>query len=92
MIVGCALGGIREKTAFANDLFNVTLASPRINRREKVDNDAAQWLPEFNQCWYAHRVVDVRRKYHLTVDEREVLALDAVFLSCKPDRMIYTPK
>ena len=39
------------KAIFASDLLNLTLASPRVNRHQKVDNDPVEWLPELNQCW-----------------------------------------
>ena len=42
---------------FATDLLNLTLAGPRVNRYEKVDDDAAEWLPAQNGCWFAARVV-----------------------------------
>ena len=45
---------------FARDLRNLTLASPEVNRHEKSGKDAAEWLPERNQCWFAHRVLEVR--------------------------------
>ena len=37
---------------FATDLLNLTLAGPRVNRYEKVDHDAAEWLPARNRCWF----------------------------------------
>ena len=40
------------KARFASDLLNLTLASPSVNRHQKVANDAAQWLPDLNECWY----------------------------------------
>ena len=39
------------RRAFANDLLNLTLASPSANRHQRVDKDLAQWLPALNQCW-----------------------------------------
>ena len=61
----CAADG-RTKRQFANDLLNLTLAGPQVNRYQKVDKDAAEWLPAQNQCWLAARVMDVREKYGLT--------------------------
>ena len=59
----------RETRArFARDLRNLTLASPQVNRREKSGRDAAEWAPARNKCWFAGRVVEVRRAYGLTVD------------------------
>ena len=37
------------------DLRNLTLASPRVNRHEKRGKDAAQWVPARNRCWFAAR-------------------------------------
>ena len=48
---------------FAGDLLNLTLAAPGLNRGVKRDRDAADWLPPMNRCWFANRVVEVRRKY-----------------------------
>ena len=38
------------KAAFARDLLNLVLANPRLNRFEKSDKDAADWVPSMNQC------------------------------------------
>ena len=79
------------RRAFASDLLNLTLASPEVNRCNpggKCANDAAEWLPQQNQCWFAGRVVEVRRKYHLTIDRREADALDRVLAACPSTAMI----
>ena len=65
------------------DLDNLTLATPRLNRHEKVAKDAAEWLPERNRCWFAATIVAVRREYGLTIDRREADALDAVLAGCE---------
>jgi len=67
---------------FSEDLGNLTLAAPALNRHEKGGNDAAEWMPDENRCWFAQTVVDVRRKYNLTVDQREADALEQVLSSC----------
>ena len=54
---------------FAADLLNLTLASPSVNRHQKSDNDAAEWLPDLNQCWYVDRVIQVRLQYDLSIDQ-----------------------
>ena len=72
---------------FASDLDNLTLASPRVNRHEKSDKDAADWVPELNQCWFAARVVAVRLEYNLTVDRREADALEAILRDCTDEEM-----
>ena len=59
------------RRAFANDLLNLTLASPSVNRHQQVDKDLAQWLPALNKCWYVNQVVLVKRKYNLSMDQAE---------------------
>ena len=60
-----------EKRAFASDLANLTLADPSVNRHQKRDRDVAEWLPARNTCWFVATALEVRRKYGLTIDERE---------------------
>ncbi len=68
---------------FARDLRNLTLASPRVNRHEKSGRDAAEWLPDRNRCWFAGRILDVRRTYDLTIDHREAEVLDGILSGCE---------
>ncbi|MCY4259112.1 MAG: excalibur calcium-binding domain-containing protein [Rhodobacteraceae bacterium] len=70
------------RARFATDLRNLTLASPTVNRRNKSGKDAAEWLPERNRCWFAARIVEVRRAYSLTIDQREARALERVLSRC----------
>ena len=73
----------RETRArFARDLRNLTLASPQVNRHEKSARDAAEWVPARNRCWFAGRVLEVRRAYGLTIDRREAAALESILSSC----------
>ena len=67
---------------FAQDLRNLTLASPAVNRRQKSGKDAGEWIPDRNRCWFAGRVVEVKRSYGLTVDRREAAALERVLRGC----------
>ncbi|MXX15790.1 MAG: hypothetical protein F4Z52_00765 [Gammaproteobacteria bacterium] len=69
------------RTRFARDLRNLTLASPEVNRR-KSDRDAAEWTPMRNRCWFAGRVIEVRRAYGLTIDRREADALERILSGC----------
>ena len=71
------------KARFARDTLNLTLASPRVNRHQKGGKDAAEWVPARNRCWFAARVVDVRRVYGLTIDRREAAALDGSLAGCE---------
>ena len=76
------------RTQFSRDLLNLTLASPTVNRHQKGAKDAAEWLPEVNQCWFADRVVKVRQQYQLTIDQPEADALDSVFAGCTSFEMV----
>ena len=78
------------KRNFARDLLNLTLASPSVNRSAKSAKDAANWLPELNKCWYAGRIVQVRLKYSLTIDQREADALGSVLSACESTAMVFT--
>ena len=71
------------RARFARDLRNLTLASPRVNRYEKSGKDAAEWVPDRNRCWFAGRVLDVRRAYGLTIDRDEAAALDRILAGCE---------
>ena len=80
----CNAGTILRRQ-FAADLLNLTLAAPRINRCNKGGKcayDAAQWKPPMNRCWYAARIVAVKRKYQLTVDLDEAHALHDMMAPC----------
>ncbi len=79
--------GAEEKTAFANDLNNLTLASPDLNRREKSDRDAAEWLPPNARCWFARTVVFVKQTHRLTVDGAERDELERVLGACEAGRV-----
>ncbi len=85
----CAADSNTRRT-FANDLLNLTLASPSVNRHQKVDNDLAEWLPAMNQCWYVNRVVQVKRKYNLSMDQAEANTARQVLASCPSTQMIFT--
>ena len=79
------------RARFSQDLLNLTLAAPEINRCDaggKCAFDAAQWLPDRNRCWFAARVVAVRKKYGLTIDPREAAALDHVLSGCASTKMV----
>ena len=88
---GLCMADAATRKAFASDLLNLTLAGEAVNRRQKVANDAAEWLPDLNRCWFADRVVRVRVKYNLTIDQREADALDAVLSGCSSFEMVVVP-
>ena len=83
----CAVD-LATRRRFATDLLNLTLAGPRVNRYEKVDRDAAEWLPARNRCWFAARVIAVRQRYELTIDRREANALEQVLAGCSSTELI----
>ena len=72
----------RTRRQFSEDLRNLTLAAPSVNRNQKRDHDAAGWLPPMNRCWFAARVINVKRAYGLTVDRRERDALARTLSGC----------
>ena len=73
------------KRRFAQDLDNLTLASPSLNRHQKSDKDFAEWLPAENGCWFALTIVNVKAKYGLSVDRQEAVALLVELRECQPD-------
>ena len=78
------------RKTFGNDLLNLTLASPYVNRTLKKGKDAGEWLPDQNRCWFANRVIQVKRKYGLTVDRREQRALQKILEKCDSAEMKFT--
>lgn len=85
---GLCAADAATRRRFASDLLNLTLAGPDVNRNRKKHHDAAQWMPLMNRCWFAARVVEVRRKYALTVDAREADALERVLSACASTDMV----
>ena len=73
----------RTRRRFSEDLRNLTLAAPSVNRNQKRDHDAAGWLPPMNRCWFAARVINVKRAYGLTVNRRERDALAGALAACE---------
>ena len=79
---GLCAAGADIRRQFARDLDNLALATPQLNRYEKRALDGAEWLPALNRCWYAKTIIAVRQEYRLTIDQREVRALEAVLVTC----------
>ena len=79
---------------FASDPLNLTLAAPAVTRcgaGGKCGYDAGDWLPSKNRCWLAARVVvAVKRKYKLTVDRRDAVALQRILAGCSHTAMLVT--
>ena len=85
---GLCTADAATRRRFASDLLNLTLASPDVNRNRKKHHDAAQWMPSVDRCWFAARVAEARRKYAVTIDAREVNALERVLSACASTEMI----
>ena len=76
------------RRAFSEDLLNLTHATRLLNGHIKGSNDAGEWLPQYNRCWYAHTIVAVKRKYGLTVDREEADALSNTLQNCPSKTML----
>lgn len=77
-----------RKEEFARDLLNLTLASPEVNRYQKGAKDVAEWVPDTNVCWFVQRTLQVRRKYGLTIDQREANTADEILKGCESTELI----
>ena len=88
---GLCAADSQTRKQFATDPLNLTLAAPGVNRHQKSDKDAAEWLPDLNQCWFADRVVEVRQKYGLSIDLAEAEAIDRVLDNCASTAMVVQP-
>ena len=75
---GLCAADAETRKAFVSDFDNLTLSDPEVNRYEKGAKDAAEWLPELNRLWFVETVIEVKKKYGLTVDRAEMEALAAV--------------
>ena len=47
----CAADVVTEQR-FAPDLANLTLVGPLMDRHQKSEKDADEWLPRMNGCWF----------------------------------------
>ena len=80
---GLCAADAATRRKFSSDPLNLTLASPKLNRHQKRAHDAAGWVPEINRCWFAQRVLQVRLKYGLSIDQQEAEALEKVLSACE---------
>ena len=85
---GLCAANRETKRYFASDLENLTLASPSVNRHQKVDKDVSEWLPEKNACWFVAQTIKVRIKYNLTIDSKEKEATEKVVSNCDSFDMV----
>ncbi len=88
---GMCARSLEQRRQFARDLDNLTLASPGVNRHHKRAYDAAEWLPQYNKCWYVNQILAVKREYKLTVDAAEARAIEKVLARCDSTKMIIYP-
>ena len=65
-----------KRRDIASDLDNLTIADPTVNRSEKSDRDAAEWMPDRHGAWFAARVIAVKQEYALSIDPAERDALE----------------
>lgn len=86
---GLCRAGAGTRRTFSNDLLNLTLASPNVNRHQKSGKDFAEWRPALNACWFADTIINVKFKYGLTVDNRERAALERTLLGCSSVDMVF---
>lgn len=84
---GLCAADAQTKINFTNDLENIALASPSVNR-SKGARDPAEWLPEHSACWYVWQVLRVKRKYDLTIDEDEQNAIEEVLQDCAIEDLV----
>lgn len=89
---GMCLATSEERYEFAHDLLNLTLATPSVNRTEKRDKDAGEWLPEHNRCWFVYTIIRVKQKYQLTIDKRERDAIQDVLNNCSANDIFLEPE
>ena len=84
---GLCAAAAATKARFARALRNLTLAAPAVNRHQKSGKNATEWVPARNACWFAGRVLEVRRAYGLTIDRHEAAALDRILARCASTAM-----
>ena len=80
---GLCDASLEEKRSFANDLLNLTLATPKVNRYQKSSKDINEWYPENNKCWFLNRVIKVKQKYNLTIDNQEADTMKELHKECE---------
>ena len=82
---------IVERYRLGNDLLNLTLASGSVNSF-KSNKDPGEWEPDHNACWYVYRVIEVKRKYDMTIDERERDAMKRILADCSVEDIYLVPR
>ena len=62
---------------FGSDMDNLTLALPNVNSR-KGARDEADWLPDYNRCWYVQRRTVVMERHGLERRPEAQAVVDAL--------------
>lgn len=83
---GLCLQSRLVRRLFANDSRNIALVSKDLNRPDAA-SDASDWMPPYNGCWWAQRVVEVKTRWNLSVDYHEAQALESLLTGCTADDM-----
>ena len=75
----------RDKDTFADDMLNLTAVTASSNR-SKGAKDASEWLPSeaSGKCYLLIRVIQVKTKWSLSIDQDEYTALKELTESCGP--------
>ncbi len=74
-----------DKDRFADDMLNLTAVTASSNR-SKGAKDASEWLPSeaSGKCYLVIRVIQVKTKWSLSIDQDEYTALKELTESCGP--------
>lgn len=80
---GAQLLPFSRRIAFANDPLNLLAVQGKANQ-DKLDADAATWLPpnEAFRCQYVARQVEVKAKYDLWLTPSEKAAIGKILRNC----------
>ncbi|GAA4946123.1 hypothetical protein HD597_006768 [Nonomuraea thailandensis] len=83
---GASAWTVERRVAYANDLnaeHHLVAVTQRSNR-QKADRDPAEWLPpdEPVRCRYVAEWTAIKRRWQLTVDDREKETLEAIARGC----------
>jgi len=72
-----------DKDIFADDMLNLTAVTASSNR-SKGAKDASEWLPPepTGQCYLSIRVIQIKTKWNLSIDQDEYTTLKGLTESC----------
>ena len=75
-----------DKDGFADDMLNLTAVTASSNR-SKGAKDAAEWLPPeaSGKCYLLIRVIQVKTKWDLSIDQDEYATLKSLTEICGPE-------